>query len=58
MGWDSSVGTATGYGLEGPLIESWWGPDFPRLSRPLLGLKQPHVQWVLGHFSGAKAAGA
>ena len=33
----SSVGIATGYGLDGPGIESRWGRDFPRLSRPALG---------------------
>ena len=37
MGWDSSVGIATGYGLDGPGIESLWGRDFPHLSRPALG---------------------
>ena len=24
-----SLGIATGYGLDGPGIESWWGRDFP-----------------------------
>jgi len=33
----SVVGIATGYGLDGPGIESWWGRDFPHLSRPALG---------------------
>jgi hypothetical protein len=42
---DSSVGIATGYDLNGPGIESRWR-DFPRLSRPALGLTQPPVQWV------------
>ena len=37
----SVVGIATAYGLDGPGIESRWGRDFPRLSRP-------HVQWVPG----------
>jgi hypothetical protein len=27
-GRDSSVGIATGYGLDSPGIESWWGHDF------------------------------
>jgi len=31
------VGIATGYGLDGPGIESRWGRDFPHLSRPALG---------------------
>ena len=30
----SVVGIATGYGLDGPGIESRWGRDFPQLSRP------------------------
>jgi hypothetical protein len=36
-GRDSSVGIATGYGLEGPGIESRWGPDSSHTSRPALG---------------------
>jgi hypothetical protein len=39
----SSVGIATGYGLDGPGIESWWGLDFPHLSRPALGPIQSPV---------------
>jgi hypothetical protein len=46
-GWPgSSVSIATGYGLEGPGIEYWWGRDFPQLSRPALGPTQIPVQWV------------
>ena len=30
----SSVGIATGYGLDGPGTESRWGRNFPHLSRP------------------------
>jgi len=33
----SIVGIATGYGLDGPGIESRWGRDFPHQSRPALG---------------------
>ena len=35
------VGIATGYGLDGPGIESRWGRDFPHLSRPALEPIQP-----------------
>jgi hypothetical protein len=44
----SSVNIATGYGLDGPGIESRWGRDFPHLSRPALRPIQPPVQWVPG----------
>jgi hypothetical protein len=42
----SVVGIATGYGVDGPGIESRWGRDFPHLSRPTLGPTQFPVQWV------------
>jgi hypothetical protein len=41
----SSVGITTGYGLDGPGIESPCERDFPHLSRPALGPTQPPVQW-------------
>jgi hypothetical protein len=44
LGPGSSVDTATGYGLDGPGIESWWVRDFPHLSRPALCPTQPPVQ--------------
>ena len=48
LGPGSSVGIVTGYGLDGPGMESRWGRDFPHLPRPALGPPQPPVQWVPG----------
>jgi hypothetical protein len=53
---DSSVGIAARYGLDGPVIESRWGRDFPHPSRTALGPTQPPLQWVPGLYRG-KAAG-
>jgi hypothetical protein len=48
VGRDSSVGTATRYGLDGPWIEFRWGRDFPNPSRPALGSAQLPIHWVPG----------
>ena len=42
----SSVGITTGYGLDGPRIETPWRRDFLHLSRPVMGPTQPPVQLV------------
>jgi hypothetical protein len=48
----SSVGIATGYGLNGPGIESRWRCDFSQISRPAMGPTQPSVQWAPGLSRG------
>jgi hypothetical protein len=55
---NSSVSTATRYGLDGPGIESQRGRDFPHPSRPALGPTLPPIQWVPGLFPAVKATGA
>jgi hypothetical protein len=52
----SSAGIATGYAMDGPGIESWWGRDLSHTSRPVLG---PPSLLYNGYrvFPGGKGAG-
>ena len=51
----SVVGIATGYGLDGPGVESRWGRDFPHLSRPALGAHPASCAMGTGSFPGVKS---
>ena len=57
VGWDSTVGIATRYGLDDPVIESWWGQNFLHPFRLVLGLTQPPVWWVPDLFPRVKRPG-
>ena len=46
------------YELDGLAIESQWGWDFLRPSKPALGHHQPLIQWVSAIIPRGKAAGA
>jgi hypothetical protein len=52
VGRDTSVGTATRYGLDGPRIEFRCGRDFPHTSRPAMGPTQPPLRCVPGLSRG------
>ena len=52
MGWDSSVGIATRYGLDGPGIESRWGARFSAPIQTGSETHQPPIQWVPGLSRG------
>jgi hypothetical protein len=57
VGQDSSVRTATPYGLEDPGIDSRWGRYFPHPYRPTLGPIQLPIKWTQRLFPRRKAAG-
>ena len=57
MGWDSSVGIATCYGLDVLGIKSQWGQDILHPSRSVLGPTQPPIQWVPSLSQGVKRPG-
>ena len=48
LGRNSAVGISTRYGMDGPVIESLWGRDFPHPPRLTLGPTQPPIKWVPG----------
>ena len=57
VGWDSSVGIATRYGLDGPVMESWWGARF---TAPVQTIPRAHpASYTLGtgSFLGVKRPG-
>jgi hypothetical protein len=56
MSWDSSIGTALGYGLDDrmvgvPFTTGAENSLFDTLTRPALGLAQPPIQWAPGALS-------
>jgi hypothetical protein len=53
----SSVGIATGYGLDDPGIESRWRRDFSHTSRPALGAHPASCIMGTGSFPGVKRPG-
>jgi len=55
-GWDSSVGIATRYRLDGPVIESLWGARFSAPVQTVLGADSVLYNRY-GVFPGGKAAG-
>jgi len=56
-GRDSSVSTATRYGLEGEGIECRWGRDNPHPSRPALGAHPASSTMVIECFPGLRRPG-
>jgi hypothetical protein len=54
----SSVGIATGYGLDGPGIESRWGARFSEPVQTGPGAHPASYTMNTGSFPGVKTAGA
>jgi hypothetical protein len=57
MGRDSSVGIATGYGLDGPGIESWCGATFFAHVQTGTGAHPASCTMGTGSFPGVKRPG-
>jgi len=51
----SVVGIATGYGMDGPGIESRWGRDFPHPSTPAPGAHPASCTMGTGSFPGVRS---
>ena len=51
----SSVGIATGYGLDGPGIESWWGARFSAPVQTSPGAHPASSTMGTGSFLGVKS---
>jgi hypothetical protein len=51
----SSVGIATGYGLDGPGIESWWGARFSAPVRTGPGAHRAYCTMGSGSFPGVES---
>ena len=56
-GWDSSVGIATRYGLDGTGIESRWGARFSAPVQTGPGAHSAFCTTGTGSFPGGKAVG-
>jgi hypothetical protein len=57
VGRESVVGIATGYGLDGPVIESRWGRDFPHPSRTARWAPPSSYTIPIGPFPSLKLPG-
>jgi hypothetical protein len=56
-GWDSSVSIVTGYGLDSPGIESWWGVRFFAHIQTSPGAHPAYCTVGTGSFPGVKRPG-
>jgi hypothetical protein len=57
VGRDSSVGIATGYGLDGPAIESRWGMRFSAPVQTSPGTHPASYTMGTGSFPGVQRSG-